>query len=679
MDNKQITNKKSKKKETLHSLSILAKKRYKRRVQATDTPSTRGKPFYVLDTFLRQEHNCQPYFLTITFPTSTLPMLEEWASMEQFLQDFVQTISKRYLCVAGIIAVEPHRNTEAHSRRGKNTKAGRPHIHAVLWFMHEFLKPDVQYIDFVYSTAGINMKIQRLKKPSDLVASALYTIKEKDQELLMQVCQRTLGWQTNIALLINHLEVEPLFLTLLRQTLNNAQLLRYYYVTTPSTPQFKDNQIFLAQLFSRLFAQQKLAVKDHYIYRPTQNTRYTWQIYMPLKQWITDQFDLNLPPAYLIKLKEALSWLYNAGAKRKNDVTFDIFPSLNPSLYLIEFRDCLYSFDQANVIQFSQVSSSTVSVCSEPYTFDETPLPYRMLYLLYLLISDGKDTSNAFSASRKILKRNDALEKPLLSLPKGQPRDIRRQYDQLQGYMQHFFKALETFGGLYHPKSERKKNKVLYLAGPSNSFKTFIIKTILSKLVGIENIDTISRHSSRFNTNSLRKSNDTPYVLFLDDFRWDSIGMVPADFLNLLDGSFVNTEQKFGESSTGPLKGTIAITSNHSIGQGPQGYLSSYSNQDLDALQSRMQQIDFNNLRAPQFNEIPKEFWCEIASESVAFSLLTNAYFLVKSNGIEEQAQLPKSFYQAIENKSLKPCNNLYEKTALFLLKEIMQEIQKAS
>jgi hypothetical protein len=38
-----------------------------------------------------------------------------------------------------------------------------------------------------------------------------------------------------------------------------------------------------------------------------------------------------------------------------------------------------------------------------------------------------------------------------------------------------------------------------------------------------------------------------------------------ADFLNLLDGNFVSTEQKFQQRTSGPIKGTVAITCNEGL------------------------------------------------------------------------------------------------------------------
>ena len=48
---------------------------------------------------------------------------------------------------------------------------------------------------------------------------------------------------------------------------------------------------------------------------------------------------------------------------------------------------------------------------------------------------------------------------------------------------------------------------------------------------------------------------------YCSHLRWDHLGMHFPDFINLLDGYFVRTEQKYMKPQTGQCKGTIAITS----------------------------------------------------------------------------------------------------------------------
>ena len=111
----------------------------------------------------------------------------------------------------------------------------------------------------------------------------------------------------------------------------------------------------------------------------------------------------------------------------------------------------------------------------------------------------------------------------------------------------------------------RKKNPALFLTVNPSTCKTLIILTIFEQVIGLDNVDILSRHENRSNFGVLKKDDDSPYVLLLDHFRWQDAGMYTADFLNLLDGNFVNTENKFEKRTSGSLKGTRAITSNENF------------------------------------------------------------------------------------------------------------------
>ena len=58
--------------------------------------------------------------------------------LDSLLNNLEKTLSEHFLVVGAIIAVEPHKNSSLHSKRGKNTKAGSPHFHLVVWLCHQF-------------------------------------------------------------------------------------------------------------------------------------------------------------------------------------------------------------------------------------------------------------------------------------------------------------------------------------------------------------------------------------------------------------------------------------------------------------------------------------------------------------------------------------------------------------
>ena len=90
-----------------------------------------------------------------------------------------------------------------------------------------------------------------------------------------------------------------------------------------------------------------------------------------------------------------------------------------------------------------------------------------------------------------------------------------------------------------HPFDNRKQNPALYLCGEPSTYKTFSIKTFFDRLVGIHFVEIISRQNKRLYTGNLRKHDGQPYILVIDDMRWEGVGMHLPDFLNLLDGYLV--------------------------------------------------------------------------------------------------------------------------------------------
>lgn len=158
-----------------------------------------------------------------------------------------------------------------------------------------------------------------------------------------------------------------------------------------------------------------------------------------------------------------------------------------------------------------------------------------------------------------------------------------------------------------------------------------------------DTVKLLSRQSSAFNTTDLRNDidKDEPYILVIDDMRWDGIGMHLADFINLLDGYFVKTEQKYKDSQSGELKGTIAITSNEPIGGDIE--TTTISVYDRKALDTQLQRIQLHKIRE-QFVFTP-QFIEQIEKEAVGFSILTNTVYLSNNSTIKQQLKIPQSFF----------------------------------
>lgn len=85
--------------------------------------------------------------------------------------------------------------------------------------------------------------------------------------------------------------------------------------------------------------------------------------------------------------------------------------------------------------------------------------------------------------------------------------------------------ALSAFPGLYHYDYVKKQNKVLFITKPGNTYKTTILTTLFQQLIGLQQIDIISRQTQRFNLANLRKKDEKPYFLIINDFRWLDFGI----------------------------------------------------------------------------------------------------------------------------------------------------------
>lgn len=129
----------------------------------------------------------------------------------------------------------------------------------------------------------------------------------------------------------------------------------------------------------------------------------------------------------------------------------------------------------------------------------------------------------------------------------------------------------------------------------------------------------MSRSSSKFNLGNLRKQQDSPYFLFMDDLRSEHLGINIPDLLNLLDGNFVITEQKYKQETTGQLKKNLAITLNQTLEHENRPY------QDTNALKARIVQITLYGIKHDVFNN--ENLVQKLQQQAIAFSILTKHDF----------------------------------------------------
>lgn len=623
---------------------------------------------YNMAETLDKDFNCTPLFITVTFPVQAeqRDLKREWFMVADFIPQLKKRISQDHLIVGGIISVEPHKNTSLKNQKGKNTKAGAPHFHMVLWVCHKFLNPEIQKLSQYLSEAGTYTKISVLNSYTDTMKAVLYTTKEKGDPAIKYITKTVFSWEQGINVWINHKETKHVF-EKIAQSLNNVEKKDFcftsneLYINFPTCKKFNDNGLLLAAIFSKVFAQKGLAVKDGNVYKKLEGTHFSWEKWVPLDAWVTQRFSFDHNAKFLQMLKDNASWIYNQGVRKKNDVPFNLFPKLSILNFLVEFKDKLFEFSRGTTLPFQQVAPQTATVCFVNEEFDQCIPPYNTLGLLHCLVAWGEDITGEFER----IARKDTNE--LDRYDKG-------RFHHMQQSQKRFAEALETFGGLFHPTHNRKQNKALYLMGPPSTYKTFLIRTLFNRLIGLDSVDVLDRNSSRFNTSNLRKEGNQPYVLIIDDLRWEHLGMHLPDFINLLDGYFVRTEKKFKQPQSGELKGVVAITSNEYIGGDPSN-VNRIGGSDLTALQTRIQSVELFNLRIKEEFVFNKIFLDQIEREAVGFSILTNAAYLAKNEIIKQNIQLPKSFY--LYDKIINKNDNLFEIAGKKHMKQFLKELHK--
>lgn len=634
-----------------------------------------NQTIYNYSQVLQKEHNCETYFITVTFPIdkNNRNIEKEWTNAGLFIEDFKKRLSKYYLVVGGILSVEPHKNTSLTSKRGKDTKAGSPHFHMVVWLCHQFLNPHIDRMGYALLLNGSFTKITPLINRMDVLKASVYTTKEGGSPIVNQLCKAFIKWPQNINIWSNHPETHYVFQNIedsfprhlddkgqIDEQNNISFISKEFFNNFPTVRSHNDKALLLSELFAKVFAKQGLAVRNNHVFKRIKGTSYSWFKWISLESWIAQRFNFKAPSAYLQMLKDHALWISKQGAIKKNQTQFDIFPKLIIQGFFVEFKDYIYEFFEGKTIPLDSVPPNTATLCFENYTFDQCTPPFTLLGLLHTLVAWGKDITT---------ERNEVQAIPTDQLQKY---DIGR-IELFQKSEDRFFEALQTFGGLYHPQDNRKQNPAIYLCGEPSTYKTFLLRTLFHRLIGIDSVDILSRHSGRFNTANLRKEEGENYILILDDLRWDNLGMHIPDFINLLDGYFVKTEEKYKNPQHGELKGTIAISSNEPIGGDIE--TSTIKKVDMKALETRLKNIQLHQIREEFV--LTKTFLEQIEKEAVGFSIITNALYLQRNrdfhNESTDQIRIPKRFFQDEVDSNA----NLFEKAGLQHMINILKGFQQ--
>jgi hypothetical protein len=645
-------------------------KTYKIRNHAINYINPYRQMIYNVNQIVQEKHNAFAISITITFPRLRT-IEEEWTLAGKFINNFKERLSRYYPVIAGIIAVEPHKNSTLKSKRGKNTKAGRPHFHAILWIAHAFICPPIAELKQSLILDGTLSRIKKIETDVEIVKTSLYITKEKGNKTLNQISKKFMDWDTNINIWINHPDLQRVFEPIAKTFKENEVFVtNENYNQLPTTYKYKDQTLVLAEIYRKVFIRDGFALKGKHVYEKESGTHFTWKLKGTIQEWIAQRFHLQNPPEYTKMLKDGAGWIANSGSIKKFEPKFELFPQLVQQSLFVEFKDKVYDFYKGNILKINEVAPQTSTFCFINKTFNECEPPFVSLGLLTLLISGGNAPQKEKGAPLHKVKnnkvKNNKVENHFFSTKKNKGISI---LSQKECFYQRIRKAIRTFGGLFHPYLNRKMNPALFLSGPPSTYKTFLILNLFKTLILQQNIDVLARQNSRFNLWNLKKEGNQPYTLIMDDLRWEHLGMPIPDLINLLDGHFVSTEQKFGDRDSGELRGSIAITSNQNLNH-------PMIEEEKNALTTRINQIDLFHVKEKGIN-IDSEVLKLIERETVGFAIICNAYFLAtKELGQDEQKiDIPESFYQKT-NKNLNTTINKLTFLGKMLMEEFLFEIE---
>lgn len=498
-----------------------------------DSPAINAR-IYALDFQLRHNHDCVPYFFTLTFPESDLFLWQEWAHMPEFTEQLLKALSQNYLIAGGFLAFEPHKNSSLKSKRGKNTRAGRPHIHMCLWFYHTFLTPHIELLSFALQRGNFNIKTKKCNTYQDCVMAGLYTLKERNNAQLLHFSQM-MGLKSNTAVIANNPYTLSLFKDFHRFAKADIYWMELLLCKTPTIRKHDDRTVMVTELFYKLFIDKGLSVWDGWVYKGRPHTQFTWDKWNTIDWWLNSQWDFSLSPTYLNMLRESYRWIKNSPTE-KDTQSRPILPQLNPSMYYLEFIDGVYACDQGQLIAKDLVAPNTACISYTHQRFNHLKPPvFTLAALLELTVAGLNSTPSS-------KHENPKTAKDVFSLMRG----------------------MVDIGSTMHPHNSSKRAPGFYLWGPSDTFKTSMVEAWLGA-VRPGHLDFVPRQKGAFNLQNLAKDGRVSYLWFADDSRWFDLGVSVGQFINILDRKTMAINPKHQRAFNKELIGSVVITSNESL------------------------------------------------------------------------------------------------------------------
>lgn len=318
----------------------------------------------------------------------------------------------------------------------------------LLWFWDEFLNTVIQKLQLSLQLWGNISRLSKLKTTGDVLKEAFpsflrtkASIKEKNKPEKRQIVKRYLGWDSNVNIWVNQREVKNTF-EMVAGSIQPSFLSYECSTHFPTTRKHKTDGLMLTELYHKIFTQDGLAVRGEMIYKRIEGTRFSWEPWKPLENWITDLFTLEAPTAYLDKLKDNTIWLAKGGKVSQLAPKFQLFPPIKLELFMVEFKDLVYEFSRGQTIDFDKLAPQTAIVCHVNERFDECRPPLDILALLGSVLY--KVRTPKYAKSMPFMKAWDFEME-------NSTKESRDSYLQENQRFNPLLKGLNVFGGLLHP------------------------------------------------------------------------------------------------------------------------------------------------------------------------------------------------------------------------------------
>ncbi|MCJ1469700.1 hypothetical protein MMC07_008340, partial [Pseudocyphellaria aurata] len=191
-----------------------------------------------------------------------------------------------------------------------------------------------------------DVKMTPLEDYKDLVKTTLYVLKDAQDKNLKKVAQEYGGLVSSAHIWVNNVEAAVPFQIVETYCTYLPRDSTYFSVTpTLEKRHIGDTAIQLTQLCAKLIASRGFTVLGDWLYKRVEGSSNSWEKAEKLRDWLKKLWNNTMSQKYLDMLRKHAGWLLSQGNLEKGSmVHFDLFPTLQVTEFVIEFRDGFYYY-----------------------------------------------------------------------------------------------------------------------------------------------------------------------------------------------------------------------------------------------------------------------------------------------------------------------------------------------